>query len=788
MKFQQSLISLFVLATLSACGGSSSSSSTTAESLSLAGKAADGYLSNAKVCLDLNNNKVCDTDEPSAVTGDGGEFTLIGVTQAQIDGNPLLVEIVAGETIDEDEPGVVLTQGYTLSAPAGYTFVSPLTSLVQNEIDNGSSVAEAEVSVQGKLGTTLSLNEDYVAGTDGQENAAEFEKLHQIAQVTANIIADNMTLLESAAETEDISLEELISLVTNEVYDALNNITQQVEDIATDDSLIFDADGIATEVDEELISLESGGLSAQVAQNEAENTSTATSLATLIKGTGINWFWSEENGDDFISLEFGRLNINSDGTFTDIEYEINADGVTEERVYEAETDLLLTSSGWIVADDTIMNIILNEDNSITLIMETSELNETVTGKELILDGLNVQNALSSTGGDGSWADTVTDELVFPEGSRAYQLTFSNTAYPYELNMGDWCETDDVSRWEALDGTCNAVYLNGSWATTLASLTKASAATSPYTELTSVSAVIGLANTNIVTEIMTGGIVNFYNQDYDNNATKLASGSWKDLTVHGKVLREISVPASIATISGQQWTNVNDDDNKLYLTAVDGFVRVVHADNDFGDDGEYAFNTIAKEFILENADRDNIDSNTTETVTISTLDITVDGVITDWGNTSSIISDANGDAGVGALDLTALYLAQDDSNLYLRLDKASLALPIVEAYYNYWIYFESDDGGPEFAVELFHSTHNEVSPRLYDSTGVDRDYNSLEQLSDSLTVNTSTQYIEVMIPKSFINNDAKYSIDFFTHYSNEVNTWNDDESEHDTADTIGSVIF
>ena len=88
MKFQQTLISLFVIGTLSACGGSSSDAGTD-PTVSLAGKAADGYLVDAKVCLDLNANKICDSDEPFAITSAGGVYTLADVTQAEIDDKSL---------------------------------------------------------------------------------------------------------------------------------------------------------------------------------------------------------------------------------------------------------------------------------------------------------------------------------------------------------------------------------------------------------------------------------------------------------------------------------------------------------------------------------------------------------------------------------------------------------------------------------------------------------------------------------------------------------------------------
>ena len=40
------------------------------------GVAFDGYLSNAKVCIDRDQNLSCDSDEESVLTNDKGQYTL----------------------------------------------------------------------------------------------------------------------------------------------------------------------------------------------------------------------------------------------------------------------------------------------------------------------------------------------------------------------------------------------------------------------------------------------------------------------------------------------------------------------------------------------------------------------------------------------------------------------------------------------------------------------------------------------------------------------------------------
>ena len=166
MNFPKTLLASVIAFSLSACGGDSSSDNgaTTPNETNIthAGKAADGYLQYANVCLDLNNNKSCDDDEPSATTDENGSFTL-DVTQEQLDLHHLLVEVIANQTIDSDAPGVLLTKGYSLTAPAGSDFVSPISTFIQNQIEKGNSAEEAIQFVQAQLGTDLDITKDYIA-------------------------------------------------------------------------------------------------------------------------------------------------------------------------------------------------------------------------------------------------------------------------------------------------------------------------------------------------------------------------------------------------------------------------------------------------------------------------------------------------------------------------------------------------------------------------------------------------------------------------------------------------
>ncbi|MGF1759161.1 hypothetical protein L4D76_14715 [Photobacterium sagamiensis] len=800
MKFQSKLLSLLIAIAISGCGGSSSSTdspdSPEVPTTSLSGKVADGYLSGATVCLDLNQNKICDTGEPSATSTEGGVFTLAGVTQAQIDQFPLLVEVVEGQTIDEDNPGVALTEGYTLSAPAGFTFVSPITTMVQNEVEKGSTAADAEKSVQEKLGTTLPLSEDYIAGQKegSSEDLAEFERLHQVAQVTARVIASNMTKLEDTAANEGIAVDKLVSLIVDEVFEALDEISQEVTKAEADSTVEFNPDSIATNIDSEVVAIDPSTLEEQVKQKEAEKSAAVANLIELMKTDGINWFWGETDSNG-AELEYGTLKL-SDETVEDQfnEFDFWTGEFVSETVrstdnislnVDDETWVLTKSNDWINDNETITSVTANNNSIILHYANGEQFDETVTGTKIDLSGLNIATALKSTDGDDTWSKTIKIDATFPEGAFGYKVSFSQQAI-YQFESHDsWCHDssgtlDQETIKGQLNGICNYIQTptaqSGTYITTLSALKE--------NEL-----LVGWHGSNEITaKLKSDGTVDFWEVD-DLESTPLASGSWSEISAYDEILIKVTAPVPVYTL-----TDHFNDDGTIYFAEHAGFVRKVWEETSDNDES-LIFNAAARDAILDNF-------SVTPPVKIAIATISVDGAITDWDGVKPTLVDAEGDAGISSMDLTAIYLAQDDTNLYLRLDKASLnKLPIDGAYYNYWVYFESNGEGPEFAVSLFHARDN-ADPTLYPKP-YPKPYPTLWNIKDSgrnpdptadiiadiTSVHTTSQYIEVAVPKLLIDITAKYTLDFFTHYSNIADAWDDNEEEHDNGELlISGVVF
>jgi hypothetical protein len=124
----------------------------------------DGAIENATVCLDKNNNGVCDTGEPTGRTNAAGKVTL--QVDAADSGRFPIVAVVGTDARDADTGAVPVA--FTMKAPADKpAVVSPLTTLVQSAMDSsGKSSTEAEAVVRSQAGLNVSLFNDYTAAAD----------------------------------------------------------------------------------------------------------------------------------------------------------------------------------------------------------------------------------------------------------------------------------------------------------------------------------------------------------------------------------------------------------------------------------------------------------------------------------------------------------------------------------------------------------------------------------------------------------------------------------------------
>lgn len=617
MNGQRSLLAVAIALGIAGCGSDSSDSSTTdtggstATSASLTAKAADGYLVGANACLDLNSNKVCDKDEPSAVTGDDGSFTIDNLTQEQLEQGTLLIEVVAGQTIDTDNPGVVLNKSYRLTAPPKSAFISPLTTLIQNEIESGSSLEEAKTAIQEKLRTTLDLTQDYIEAKNNNDLAdaqkAAFESLHRVAQVTASVMAENTDALSETAAGAGISVEALTALIAEEVTRVLDEVVKNIE--AAGES--FDPSDIANNINRDHIDINDSNLEDKVKENEANKGSKKADLAKLIKTDGINWFGGDNDTGKDLVVAYGTLKSDADNSVTDTSYVYDyfAEQFVEFEDTPDTNSMVLGQNGWEASDDTLTSIKPNKDGSLILESRSSIFNEVASAKQLDISGLNVRSIMDQTDDENVWSNIMPVGLKFPDNTTAYKLSVEDIYDNiYTFYKGDWCAEYSPDRYEALNNSCNGIsaFKNGSdtWLATLASTIaedesdRHDTASNNHADLIPMA---GMESAEIFAQLLSNGTVVYYSRAWnlDSTFSKLSElGSWKDISVNGEVLRQITIPESIH--SQATWSNYQKEDNSAYLSVVEGFVRITYKEVEDAGSEAYVFDEATKQFILDNA--------------------------------------------------------------------------------------------------------------------------------------------------------------------------------------------
>ena len=167
------------LLALAACGGSSGGNSGgAAKVFDINGNLIKGPLKGAIAFLDTNNNNTLDVGETQVVTDADGLYTLSsGSATARV------VAITGPGTIDMSSGAVVAEM--TLSAPAGATVITPLTTLI-----DGSSDLSVE-ELQASLGLTVNPLEfnPFAEGVDADQAVAAEKAAQQIATVLTTVVA-----------------------------------------------------------------------------------------------------------------------------------------------------------------------------------------------------------------------------------------------------------------------------------------------------------------------------------------------------------------------------------------------------------------------------------------------------------------------------------------------------------------------------------------------------------------------------------------------------------------------
>ncbi|MDG3085446.1 thrombospondin type 3 repeat-containing protein [Vibrio hannami] len=229
-------------------------------------KAIDGYLRNAVIWLDVNQNNQLDTDsEPNTTTGAGGVGVLDVTGITDYEQYSLFVQAIPGETIDEatiseaNPEGVAVQSAFMMSAPAGEAEVTPLSTMVNvlmhknpDAMSDPDQAAQLKQQAVMEVADQLGIDPDSVLGdfvADEQEEAvfaarAVVESGHVLP--TSSEEFDSM-LQQVEEQAEDATVLKVIESINEEIKTVV--AATPADQLATTDSPVSSGTDMSTDTD-----------------------------------------------------------------------------------------------------------------------------------------------------------------------------------------------------------------------------------------------------------------------------------------------------------------------------------------------------------------------------------------------------------------------------------------------------------------------------------------------------------------------------------------------------------
>lgn len=230
-KLLRAALVITILISLSACGGGSSAGGSSASSLSfsssssssqisssssatstytVSGIATDGYIEGAQVCMDLNDNGLCDVAEPTAITSTKGEYQLTA-DKAEEGKHQVLLIAIAGQAADADIPNAKLVKSVVMATPKEYpSILSPLTTAV---VATGNSKSLSTDLAAATIFSTLGINDSRLSVADLfsdfsssaiQQSNPSIIKLANFAKAINTTIANQSAISESVQNVKAV--------------------------------------------------------------------------------------------------------------------------------------------------------------------------------------------------------------------------------------------------------------------------------------------------------------------------------------------------------------------------------------------------------------------------------------------------------------------------------------------------------------------------------------------------------------------------------------------------------
>ncbi len=292
-------LSVALSAFLTGCGSSGTTTDNTENpqqpqlsTTTIDGKAVDGYLQYATVCLDMNNDGYCQADEPSTQTDENGTFRLTLSSQIQEDPNfnTAMLLVYGGKDIDTNMDFT----GKLLAPQDGTTVIlSPVTTLVAKELQK-TLQTEQNLSKE-QIQTQIQAARQKVAqALDIPEEDIDKDPVEELAKGNDNLIKKSLQLQKSveallAATPADTDKNDRAEQIYEALAEALDNLDSQLSGV---DALI-DATLAQAQQDQEVKELIGGDESLKVAD-------AAKKISETIKARFENSDEEVKNDQDFL--------------------------------------------------------------------------------------------------------------------------------------------------------------------------------------------------------------------------------------------------------------------------------------------------------------------------------------------------------------------------------------------------------------------------------------------------------------------------------------------------------
>ena len=323
----------------------------------------DGYISNAIVWIDADDNGVLDwTDANANGVWDGGEGEVWTLTDSQGNFAGLIGEGTLRGMGKEDGSSIDISTGKpftgSFSAPSGSTVINPLTTLVV-AAGGDSSKIKAALGIPDSV--DLTTYDPTAAANAGGDGAADGLRIQAIAVQVANIMALAKSVA-AAAKNGEVSADEIARSVANTLAQAASDAQQARRSLdLSDATVIGDAlrkaakdvgvsDQKLADVTSQIDAVaQAGGEVNKLISDQGQNSDGASPAEVLNKMAG-----AQALAQDTLVEQAAEAVTNGDDGVITITAE-NVDGLASAILATLQRPPVITSDADVVAEENVSN-------------------------------------------------------------------------------------------------------------------------------------------------------------------------------------------------------------------------------------------------------------------------------------------------------------------------------------------------------------------------------------------------------------------------------------------------